>query len=197
MSLDSNPLQAPSPSTSFGALGLSAARQQAVERAGYELPTPIQAKAIPPVLAGRDVIGCASTGTGKTAAFVLPLLDRIASKQAARVLVLVPTRELALQISTHVEQLSDGAAVRCATVIGGVGMGEQTRHLRAQPEFIVATPVRVIDHLQQGSVRLDAIDTLVLDEADRMLDMGFKPQLDRILARVPRNRQTLLFSATM
>jgi ATP-dependent RNA helicase RhlE len=197
MSLEAKPQHPPSTVSSFDTLGLSAACLKAVARAGYEVPTPIQAKAIPHVLSGRDLIGCASTGTGKTAAFVLPLLDRLASKRAAHVLVLVPTRELALQITAHVDQLGEGSRVRCATVIGGVGMSGQTQQLRAQPEFIVATPGRIIDHLQQGTVRLDAIDTLVLDEADRMLDMGFKPQLDRILARLPRKRQTLLFSATM
>jgi len=182
---------------SFLDLNLSPEALHALDRAGFEHPTPIQAQAIPPALAGRDVIGTAATGTGKTAAFVLPILDRLAGKSGTRALVLAPTRELALQIGEELERFARGRHVRGAVVIGGVGMGQQVDAFRQKREVIIATPGRLVDHLQGGSARLDAIEILVLDEADRMLDMGFKPQLDRILARIPKKRQTLLFSATM
>jgi ATP-dependent RNA helicase RhlE len=181
---------------SFADLGLSEKSLHALERAGFEHPTPIQAQAIPPALGGRDVIGTAATGTGKTAAFLLPILERLEGKGGTRALVLAPTRELALQIGEEVERFGRGRHVRGAVVIGGVGMGQQSAAFRERREIIVATPGRLVDHLQQGTARLDAIEILVLDEADRMLDMGFKPQLDRILARLPKARQSLLFSAT-
>jgi ATP-dependent RNA helicase RhlE len=183
---------------SFADLKLSEKSLHALERAGFEHPTPIQARAIPPALEGKDVIGTAATGTGKTAAFLLPIVERIAgrSRGGPRALVLAPTRELAVQIAEQLERFGRGRGVRGATVIGGVGMGAQTAALRDH-EVVIATPGRLVDHLQQRTAHLDAIEILVLDEADRMLDMGFRPQLDRILARVPRRRQTLLFSATM
>jgi ATP-dependent RNA helicase RhlE len=182
---------------SFADLKLSEKSLHALERAGFEHPTPIQARAIPPALEGKDVIGTAATGTGKTAAFLLPIVERIAgrSRGGPRALVLAPTRELALQIGEQLERFGRGRGVRGAIVIGGVGMGAQAAALRDH-EVVIATPGRLVDHLQQGTARLDATEILVLDEADRMLDMGFRPQLDRILARVPRKRQTLLFSAT-
>jgi ATP-dependent RNA helicase RhlE len=183
--------------TSFAALKLSPQSLQALDRAGFEHPTPIQVGAIPPALQGRDVIGTAATGTGKTAAFLLPIIERLAGKTGTRALVLAPTRELALQIGEELERFGRARHVRGAVVIGGVGMGNQTAALREGRGVVVATPGRLVDHLQQGSARLDGIEVLVLDEADRMLDMGFKPQLDRVLARLPRQRQTLLFSATM
>ena len=183
--------------SSFSALGLSEQALRAVRTAHYEHPTPIQAKAIPPALAGQDVIGCAATGTGKTAAFVLPMIERLAGKSGTRGLVLAPTRELANQIAEHATLFGAARKVRCATLIGGVGMGGQISALRSSPQIVIATPGRLIDHLEQRTARLDGIEILVLDEADRMLDMGFKPQLKRILARVPAQRQTLLFSATM
>jgi ATP-dependent RNA helicase RhlE len=183
--------------TSFAELNLSRETLHALNRAGFEHPTPIQAQAIPPALAGRDVIGTAATGTGKTAAFLLPIIDRLAGRPGTRALVLAPTRELALQIAGELERFGSGRHVRGAVIIGGVGMGAQAEALRRGPEVVIATPGRLVDHLQQGTARLDGIEVLVLDEADRMLDMGFKPQLDRVLARVPRRRQTLLFSATM
>ncbi len=170
---------------------------EALERAEYLRPTPIQEKAIPPGLAGKDVIGCAATGTGKTAAFLLPIIERLAGKHGTRALVLAPTRELALQICDHLRMFGAGRRVRGAAIIGGASMNNQMRELREQREVIVATPGRLVDHIQQRTVRLDQIEVLVLDEADRMLDMGFKPQLDRILAKLPRARQTYLFSATM
>ena len=184
-------------SKSFADLGLSPKALQALERAGFEHPTPIQAQAIPPALAGKDVIGTAATGTGKTAAFVLPILERLTGRSGTRALVLAPTRELALQTGEEVDRFGRGRHVRGAVVIGGVGMGQQTAAFKERREIVVATPGRLVDHLAQGTARLDEIEILVLDEADRMLDMGFKPQLTRILAKLPRARQTLLFSATM
>jgi ATP-dependent RNA helicase RhlE len=184
--------------TTFAELGLTETSLHALVRAGFERPTPIQAQAIPPALAGRDVIGTAATGTGKTAAFLLPIIERLSAQpgpRGPRALVLAPTRELALQIEGELVRFGRGRHVRGAAVIGGVGMARQAEELRDH-EVVVATPGRLVDHLQQGNARLDRIEVLVLDEADRMLDMGFKPQLDRILGRLPRKRQTLLFSAT-
>jgi len=183
--------------TSFTELKLSDKSLHALARAGFELPTPIQAQAIPPALAGRDVIGTAATGTGKTAAFLLPIIERLAGKTGTRALVLAPTRELALQIGGELERFGKARHVRGAVVIGGVGMAQQAQAFRDRREVIVATPGRLVDHLQGGTARLDQVEVLVLDEADRMLDMGFRPQLTRILQRLPRPRQTLLFSATM
>ncbi len=181
---------------SFESLGLSARLVQNALRAGYTAPTPIQTAAIPVALTGRDVLGCAQTGTGKTAAFVLPTADRLAQDPSAVALVLAPTRELAQQIAECVRTLV-GANTRVACILGGASMGQQMRDLRASPQWIIATPGRLIDHLERGSLRLGNVKVLVLDEADRMLDMGFAPQLKRILAMVPTERQTLLFSATM
>ncbi|GEJ57427.1 DEAD/DEAH box helicase [Anaeromyxobacter diazotrophicus] len=183
--------------TSFAALKLSPQSLQALDRAGFEHPTPIQAGAIPPALEGRDVIGTAATGTGKTAAFLLPIIERLAGKPGTRALVLAPTRELALQIGEELERFGRNRRVGGTVVIGGVGLGGQKAALQEGRSVVIATPGRLVDHLQQGHARLDGIEVLVLDEADRMLDMGFKPQLDRILARLPKKRQTLLFSATM
>jgi ATP-dependent RNA helicase RhlE len=183
--------------TTFADLKLSEKSLHALDRAGFEHPTPIQAQAIPPALAGKDVIGTAATGTGKTAAFLLPIIERLAGQAGTRALVLAPTRELALQIGEELERFGKARHVRGAVVIGGVGMGQQTMAFRDRREVIIATPGRLVDHLQQGTARLDGIEVLVLDEADRMLDMGFKPQLTKILQRLPKKRQTLLFSATM
>src|SRR4051812_39517174 len=175
----------------FASLGLGRRALGALGRMGWSEPTPIQTRAIPPALEGRDVIGCAATGTGKTGAFLLPILERLPARAGSVALVLAPTRELALQIATQVEAL--GAPLRAATIIGGVGMEAQVEALREGREVIVATPGRLVDHLERGSVRLGRIEVLVLDEADRMLDMGFRPQLERILRRIPRGRQTMLF----
>ncbi len=182
--------------TTFAELKLSGTSLQALHRAGFEHPTPIQSQAIPPALAGRDVIGIAATGTGKTAAFLFPILERLSGKSGTRALVLAPTRELALQIGEELARFGRGRNVRGAVVIGGVGMGQQAQAFRDRVEVVVATPGRLVDHLQSGTARLDDVEVLVLDEADRMLDMGFKPQLTRILQRLPRARQTMLFSAT-
>ena len=181
----------------FTDLGLSEKSLAALGRAGFEAPTPIQAQAIPPALAGKDVIGCAATGTGKTLAFVLPIIERLEGKHGTRALVLAPTRELAQQIGAEMERFAHGRKLRSAVVIGGVGMTPQTHAFQHGVEVIIATPGRLNDHLDHGTARLDQIEILVLDEADRMLDMGFLPQLRRILQHVPRKRQSMLFSATM
>ena len=181
----------------FAGLGLSKKCLAILEREGFEAPTPIQTQAIPPALQGKDVVGSAATGTGKTLAFVLPILERLEGKHGTRALVLAPTRELALQIHDQVERLRHGYHLRSAVVIGGVGMAPQKQAFEKGTEIVVATPGRLNDHLDSGTARLDQIEILVLDEADRMLDMGFLPQLRRILKHVPRARQSLLFSATM
>jgi len=166
---------------------------------GFEVPTPIQRAAMPPALEGRDVLACAMTGSGKTAAFMLPLLQRLLGgrKGATRVLVLTPTRELAAQIEEHTRRLGRHAGVGVAAVIGGVAPGPQEQALRRGVEIVVATPGRLLDHLRAGVASFDKLEALVLDEADRMLDMGFIPDVRRILGYLPRRRQTLFFSATM
>jgi ATP-dependent RNA helicase RhlE len=182
--------------TEFSALGLSQAALTSLTQAGYTKPTPIQERAIPPALKGLDVIGCAATGTGKTAAFLLPIIERLGGKPGITSLVLAPTRELAVQIAEHAQRFGAARGFKSAIIIGGVGMGAQLQALKTA-NIVIATPGRLVDHLQQGTVKFDHLQVLVLDEADRMLDMGFKPQLTRILARVPKKRQTMLFSATM
>ena len=182
---------------SFESLGLSTVVLKGVGAVGYTEPTPIQKEAIPPILAGKDVTGCAQTGTGKTAAFVLPLLHRLTGGRGLRALVLVPTRELAVQVELAIRGYGRFTGLRSTTVYGGVSLVPQVQRLRAHPDFVVATPGRLLDHLNRGNLRLDRIETVVLDEADRMLDMGFARDLDAILAKTPRTRQTLLFSATL
>jgi ATP-dependent RNA helicase RhlE len=182
---------------SFAELSLSPHSLLNIAGAGFKDPTPIQALAITPALLGRDVIGAAETGTGKTLAYLLPIIERLNGKTGTRALVLAPTRELALQIGDELTRFARGTSVRGAVVIGGVGMGAQSQALTSRHEVIIATPGRLIDHMQQGRANFRDVEVLVLDEADRMLDMGFKPQLTRILAKVPTPRQTLLFSATM
>jgi ATP-dependent RNA helicase RhlE len=170
-----------------------------IARQGYTTPTPIQAAAIPPILAGNDVIGLAQTGTGKTAAFVLPILQRLQRGPAGgiRTLIVTPTRELAEQILGTVRALGAGSRIRSASVYGGVGFEAQERALRGGADLIVACPGRLLDHMSRGYVHCDTIATLVLDEADRLLDMGFAPAIRRIITQLPAARQTLLFSATM
>ena len=186
---------------SFTSFDLHPDLLRAVDALGYTLPTPIQKDAIPPAIAGRDVFACAMTGSGKTAAFMLPILQRLLSRPAVnngtRVLVLAPTRELAAQIDEHRRDLGRFTRIGGAVVVGGMSMGPQETALRRGAEVLVATPGRLLDHLQRGTARLGLIETLVLDEADRMLDMGFLPDIRRILKYVPVARQTLLFSATM
>jgi ATP-dependent RNA helicase RhlE len=191
------------PVYTFENLGLSPATCQSLTRFRYTQPTPIQAAAIPVALAGHDVLARAQTGTGKTAAFALPMIERLAqSTQASshgrpRALVLVPTRELAVQVERAVRQYGTASRVRTVAVFGGVSMGPQTQALRQRPEIVVATPGRLIDHVQRRTVDLSGIEMLTLDEADRMLDFGFLPALKRLLAVLPVKRQTLLFSATL
>jgi ATP-dependent RNA helicase RhlE len=181
----------------FATLGLSAELQRAVSDQGYRTPTPIQAQAIPAVLEGHDLMACAQTGTGKTAAFTLPLLHRLTGgKSHTRALVLVPTRELAAQVAEAVRTYGRHLQLRCAQVFGGVNINPQMRELRSGVDIVVATPGRLIDHLERRTVNLAGIETLILDEADRMLDMGFMPAIERIVKQLPRARQTLLFSAT-
>jgi ATP-dependent RNA helicase RhlE len=167
---------------------------RALEGAGYGVPTPIQAGTIAPALQGRDVIGVARTGTGKTAAFLIPIIERLRDTRDCA-LILAPTRELAEQIVGWSQRL--GGGLRTALIVGGVGYGPQIQALRRGVSILVATPGRLVDHLDRGTASLKTVRCLVLDEADRMLDMGFKPQLDRILAAVPTPRQTFLFSATL
>ncbi|MBI2157870.1 MAG: DEAD/DEAH box helicase [Candidatus Rokubacteria bacterium] len=183
----------------FQDLPLTPGMLEGIARAGYTTPTPIQAQAIVPILEGRDVIGCAQTGTGKTAAFAIPTIERLLKqgRSGPRVLVLAPTRELALQIAETFDTLGGAQGIRSAVLIGGEAMGPQLTALGRRPDVIVATPGRLFDHLERRTANLGTIRLVVLDEADRMLDMGFAPQVDRILRVVPLDRQTLCFSATM
>jgi ATP-dependent RNA helicase RhlE len=185
--------------TNFHGLGLSEALLRDLASAGFTSPTPIQEQAIPPALAGRDVIGCAQTGTGKTAAFVIPMVERLARlpKGQPQALILAPTRELALQILTTIEKLGRSHRISATVIVGGADMQAQVRGLRQRPDILVATPGRLLDHMWNGTVHLTPIKMLVLDEADRMLDMGFAPQINQILDALPEERQTLLFSATL
>ncbi len=182
---------------SFASLGISEARLAAVEALGWTEPTPIQWKAIPPALLGEDVVGIAQTGTGKTGAFMIPALERIQAGKGLQVLVLCPTRELAQQVADDTKELAMGTSLRVECIVGGVGYGPQNDALDQGYEIIAATPGRFIDHMERGRVDLSNLKTLILDEADRMLDMGFRPQIEDVLRGAPRDRQTMLFSATM
>jgi ATP-dependent RNA helicase RhlE len=182
----------------FTELNLAPELLRNVVAMGYETPTPIQQQAIPAALEGRDVLGRAPTGTGKTAAFMLPTLHRLRGKEGLRCLVLCPTRELAIQVADNARQYAVNTEMFVGIVYGGVPLDKDMRDLRAGVEILVATPGRLNDHLERGNVDLSNIEVLILDEADRMLDMGFKPQIDNILRRCKRTgRQTLFFSATM
>ena len=189
--------------TNFAALALAEPLVRALDVAGINTPTPIQAQAIPALLEGRDMLGIAQTGTGKTAAFGLPLLQHLSRRadglqpKSARSLILAPTRELAIQIDTELRKFSKFLGIRHALVFGGVGHQPQIRALEKGVDILVATPGRLLDHLQARVVRLDQVSHLVLDEADRMLDMGFVRDVMKIVALLPENRQSLLFSATM
>lgn len=186
--------------TSFADLGLSGIALQAVERLGYEKPTPIQEQAIPLVLEGKDLIAAAKTGTGKTAAFSLPSLDGLGRAKRAKaplMLVITPTRELAMQIADVCSAISAGSKHRIATVVGGVAVNPQISRLAKGVDVLIATPGRLIDLMNQRAVDLSGVEKLVLDEADRMLDMGFLPSVTRIVDATPKTRQTLLFSATV
>ncbi|MFN7958450.1 MAG: DEAD/DEAH box helicase [Holophagaceae bacterium] len=190
---------------SFESLGLLPELLRAVREQGYEHPTPIQAQAIPLVLEGRDLMGRAQTGTGKTAGFTLPLLQRLAPQASSsasparhpiRALILTPTRELAMQVEESVRTYGKHIPLRSTTIFGGVNINPQTKALRAGAEILVATPGRLLDHHQQGNLNFSQLEILVLDEADRMLDMGFIRDIQKIIALLPKQRQTLLFSAT-
>src|SRR5436190_5698862 len=189
----------------FDSLGLSADLLQVVAEEGYRVPTPVQAEAIPLVLVGRDLLAAAQTGTGKTAAFVLPILDRLRgtantsfspARHPVRVLILVPTRELAMQVDESVRTYGRTVPLRSTVVYGGIPIEPQIRVLRAGVEILVATPGRLLDHVGQRTVNLGQVEILVLDEADRMLDMGFLPDIRRIIDLLPARRQNLMFSAT-
>jgi ATP-dependent RNA helicase RhlE len=183
----------------FDELNLHSDLLRATEALGWKDPTPIQQQAIPPVLEGRDVLGAAQTGSGKTAAFALPILNHLASdpRPGPRVLVLVPTRELAVQVTETFQSLSQFTRFKVATIVGGVGYDQQRKAVSDGVDVVVATPGRLLDHLQNRAFTLARVDHLVLDEADRMLDMGFLPDIKSIIHRVPTDRQTLLFSATL
>ncbi|MDA0709996.1 MAG: DEAD/DEAH box helicase, partial [bacterium] len=187
---------------SFSSLSLHNDILRALSDEGYLNPTPVQEQAIPKVMSGNDLIAVAQTGTGKTAAFSLPILHRLHSKKSAgprriRTLILTPTRELALQIDESIRTYGRHLSLRTAVVLGGVSPGAQIKALRQHPDILVATPGRLLDLYNQGHVHLEQIETLVLDEADRMLDMGFLPDVKKIVSKLPTQRQTLLFSATM
>ena len=182
----------------FLELGLPQSLLRALEKMNFSKPTPIQAKAIPLALQGRDILGSAQTGTGKTAAFAVPLLAHLIKNKQSGAIVMTPTRELAAQVAAAIHQMLAGTPdIKTALLIGGDSMGKQLGQLRARPRVIVGTPGRINDHLQQGSLRLSETDFLVLDETDRMLDMGFENQIEKIVRRLPAKRQTLLFSATL
>jgi ATP-dependent RNA helicase RhlE len=189
----------------FSSLGLAPVLEKAILASGYTTMTPIQAKAIPIVLAGRDVMGAAQTGTGKTAAFSLPLLQKMLPHESSsvsparhpvRALVLAPTRELADQVANNVKSYAQFSKLRVACVFGGIDMKPQTLELKAGVEVLIATPGRLLDHIEAKNCVLNQVEYVVLDEADRMLDIGFLPDLQRILNFLPKTRQTLLFSAT-
>src|SRR4051812_37200705 len=186
---------------SFADLGLSDELLRAVEESGYTEPTPIQRQAIPSVLMMRDIIGIAQTGTGKTAGFVLPMIDILAQGRSRarmpRSLILEPTRELAAQVSENFEKYGKHHKLSMALLIGGVSMGDQQKALAKGVDVLIATPGRLMDLFQRGNILLTACNLLVIDEADRMLDMGFIPDIEEICSKLPKSRQTLLFSATM
>jgi ATP-dependent RNA helicase RhlE len=186
-------------SNTFSSLGLHADLLRGLDRLGFQHPTPIQQQAIPPALEGRDVLASAMTGSGKTAAFALPILHRLAGRPrgTTRALVLTPTRELAAQIEEHFRALAGRTRLSSATVFGGCGMGPQERALQRGVDVVVATPGRLLDHMRSPYAAFRGLEVLVLDEADRMLDMGFLPDVRRILRQIPGKRQTLFFSATM
>lgn len=181
----------------FNELGLSARLVQTMERLGITEPTEIQTKAIPHALAGRDIMASAETGSGKTAAFLLPIIERLKKHGAARALILAPTRELALQIETNAKNYSRAARLRTVSVVGGESISRQVQALDSGIDILIATPGRLNDLIDRGAVSLKTIEVLVLDEADRMLDMGFLPQVRRIIKQIPQKRQTMLLTATL
>jgi len=182
--------------SSFYSLGIAPKILEVLDKNKFTIPTPIQHKAIPIGLEGSDIIGVAQTGTGKTLAFAIPIIQRLAQKKG-RALILVPTRELAIQVDATFQKIAPVFGIRTAVLIGGASMHNQVQALRGNPRVLVATPGRLVDHMEQRTVMLADVNILVLDEADRMLDMGFLPQIEKILRAIPRDRQTMLFSATI
>ncbi|MBI5360307.1 MAG: DEAD/DEAH box helicase [Planctomycetes bacterium] len=189
-------IQQNQPNLNFFGLGIAPKFLEILAKKKFTIPTPIQVKAIPAAIEGKDIVGIAQTGTGKTLAFAIPMLQRL-MQQKGRGLIIAPTRELAIQIEEHYRIFVHSCGIRTAVLIGGASMYNQIQALRAGPRVIIATPGRLIDHIQQRNVHLGDVNILVLDEADRMLDMGFAPQINQILETVPRERQTMLFSATI
>jgi superfamily II DNA/RNA helicase len=185
------------PTHSFADFAIEPLLKANLAAKGYETPSPIQDQAIPAGLSGRDVIGIASTGTGKTAAFALPILQKLIKDPASFAIIIAPTRELAQQIEAECRELAKGSGLHGAILIGGTGMGGQLRDLRSRPRIVVGTPGRIKDHLQQGTLRLDRFNLAVLDEVDRMLDMGFVHDVTKILKEASQNRQSFFFSATI
>lgn len=181
----------------FDGLGIAPAILEILDKLHFKHPTPIQHKALPPGIEGKDLIGIAQTGTGKTLAFAIPMVQRLAQQPRGKGLVLVPTRELAAQVEETYHKLTHRFHLRTALLIGGASMHMQVQALRRQPRVIIATPGRLLDHMEQRTISLSDVNSLVLDEADRMLDMGFEPQIRQVLKTVPKDRQTMLFSATM
>lgn len=181
---------------SFDGLGIAPKTLEALDRLKFTHPTPIQYKAIPVAINGTDIIGVAQTGTGKTLAFVIPVVQRL-SRSKGKCLVLVPTRELAMQVNETFRKIAPLFGIKTTVIIGGVPIRAQLNELRNNPRVIIATPGRLVDHMKQKTIRLNDVEILILDEADRMLDMGFRPDIERILKFVPQNRQTMLFSATI
>ncbi len=186
----------PQPKSEFYGLGIAPKLLETLDRMKFTVPTPIQKQAIPIACEGKDIAGIAQTGTGKTIAFTIPMIQTLAAKPG-KGLVLVPTRELAVQVNEVVEHFAAQMGMTTAVLIGGEPMPRQLRQLHRNPRIIIATPGRMIDHIEQGTVKVTDVCVLVLDEADRMLDMGFAPQIDRVLRSVPKDRQTMLFSATL
>ncbi len=182
--------------TGFNGLGIEPKLLELIAKQGFTVPTPIQRRGIPVVLSGKDIVGVAQTGTGKTLAFGVPIIQRFAAEKG-RALVIAPTRELAIQINEHLQPICNPFDLRTAVLIGGAPMARQIQKLKNRPRIIIVTPGRLIDHLTRRTLKLDEVNILVLDEADRMLDMGFAPQIDRIMEYLPVARQTMLFSATI
>ena len=187
----------PTTEDTFDQLGLSAPIRQAIRDVGFEHPTPIQAAVIPAALLGRDVIALAQTGSGKTAAFVIPLAEKLQHGGGLRALIVSPTREIALQTQAFIEVFGKNHDLKAACLIGGVKMKGQLQAIAEDPDIVVATPGRLLDHIERRSIRVDAVEELILDEADHMLDLGFLPQVRQIIAKIPKKRRTMMFSATM
>ncbi len=181
---------------SFYGLGIAPKILDILDRMKFTTPTPIQHKALPIAIENKDIIGIAQTGTGKTLAFAIPVIQRLSQKNG-RALILVPTRELAIQVNETFQKIASGFGIKTAVIIGGVSMNLQIKALRKNPRILIATPGRLVDHMQRRSIVLSDINALVLDEADRMLDMGFLPQIEKIIKFIPKNRHTMLFSATI